>query len=59
MLAIGVGGADVDVMSGMGWELKFLQINRSKTEVISFGQLKGCYFKVADILTVRRNWSNS
>jgi aconitate hydratase len=23
MLAIGVGGADVDVMSGMGWELKF------------------------------------
>ena len=27
MVAVGVGGADADVMAGMPWELKFLSLS--------------------------------
>jgi aconitate hydratase len=56
MLAIGVGGADaVDVMSGMGWELKFPKLIGVKlTGKLSGWTAPGCYFKAADILNCQR-----
>ncbi|MBP8960437.1 MAG: aconitate hydratase [Bacteroidales bacterium] len=55
MIGIGVGGADaVDVMSGMGWELKFPKL----IGIILTGQLKGwtspkdIILKLAGMLTV-------
>jgi len=56
MIAIGIGGADaVDVMSGMGWELKFPKL----TGVMLTGKLNGwtsakdIILKVSGLLTVK------
>ena len=56
MLAIGVGGADaVDVMSGMGWELKFPKLIGVKLtgKLSGWTSPKDVILKVADILTVK------
>lgn len=56
MLAIGVGGADaVDVMSGMGWELKFPKLIGVKLtgKLNGWTAPKDVILKVADILTVK------
>ena len=56
MLAIGVGGADaVDVMSGMGWELKFPKLIGVKLtgKLSGWTAPKDVILKVADILTVK------
>jgi aconitate hydratase len=56
MIAIGVGGADaVDVMAGMGWELKFPKITGVKlTGALSgWTSAKDVILKLAGILTVK------
>ncbi|MEZ7499222.1 aconitate hydratase [Flavobacterium sp. Arc3] len=56
MLAIGVGGADaVDVMSGMGWELKFPKLIGVKLtgKLSGWTAPKDVILRVADILTVK------
>ena len=56
MLAIGVGGADaVDVMSGMGWELKFPKIIGIKLtgKLNGWTSAKDVILKVAGLLTVK------
>ncbi len=56
MIAIGVGGADaVDVMAGMGWELKFPKIIGVKLTGTMSGwtSAKDVILKLAGILTVK------
>jgi aconitate hydratase len=56
MIAIGVGGADaVDVMSGMGWELKFPKLIGVKLtgKLNGWTAAKDIILKVAGILTVK------
>ncbi len=56
MIAIGVGGADaVDVMSGMGWELKFPGIIgvRLSGKLNGWTSAKDVILKLAGILTVK------
>lgn len=56
MLAIGVGGADaVDVMAGMGWELKFPKIIGVKLtgRLRDWASPKDVILKLAGILTVK------
>ncbi|MCX6231777.1 MAG: aconitate hydratase [Bacteroidetes bacterium] len=56
MIAIGVGGADaVDVMSGMGWELKFPKLIGIKLsgKLNGWASPKDIILKVAGILTVK------
>ena len=56
MIAIGVGGADaVDVMAGMGWELKFPKIIgvHVKGKMNGWTSAKDVILKVAGILTVK------
>jgi aconitate hydratase len=56
MIAIGVGGADaVDVMSGMGWELKFPKLIGVKLtgKLNGWASAKDIILKVAGILTVK------
>ncbi len=56
MIAIGVGGADaVDVMSGMGWELKFPRLIGIKLsgKLNGWTSAKDIILKVAGILTVK------
>jgi len=55
MIAIGVGGADaVDVMSGMGWELKFPKLTGVKLtgKLNGWTSAKDIILKVAGLLTV-------
>jgi aconitate hydratase len=56
MIAIGVGGADaVDVMSGMGWELKFPELIGIKLtgKLNGWTSAKDIILKVAGLLTVK------
>lgn len=56
MVAIGVGGADaVDVMAGMGWELKMPKLIGVKLtgKLSGWTSPKDVILKVADILTVK------
>lgn len=56
MIAIGVGGADaVDVMSGMGWELKFPKLIGVKLtgKLNGWASAKDIILKVAGLLTVK------
>jgi len=56
MIAIGVGGADaVDVMSGMGWELKFPKLIGIKLtgKLNGWASAKDIILKIAGILTVK------
>jgi len=56
MIAIGVGGADaVDVMSGMGWELKFPKLIGIKLtgKLNGWTSAKDIILKVSGILTVK------
>jgi len=56
MVAIGVGGADaVDVMAGMGWELKFPKLIGVKLtgKMSGWTSAKDVILKVAGILTVK------
>lgn len=56
MLAIGAGGADaVDVMSGMGWELKFPEITgiRLTGRLSGWTSSKDVILRIAGLLTVR------
>ncbi|MFZ4401049.1 MAG: aconitate hydratase [Bacteroidales bacterium] len=56
MIAIGVGGADaVDVMSGMGWELKFPKLIGIKLtgKLSGWVSAKDIILKIAGILTVK------
>lgn len=56
MLAIGVGGADaVDVMAGMGWELKLPKIIGVKLtgRLLDWASPKDVILKLAGILTVK------
>ena len=56
MIAIGVGGADaVDVMSGMGWELKFPKMIGVKLtgKLNGWTSAKDIILKVAGLLTVK------
>ena len=56
MIAIGVGGADaVDVMSGMGWELKFPKLIGIKLtgKLSGWASAKDIILKIAGILTVK------
>jgi len=56
MIAIGVGGADaVDVMSGMGWELKFPKLIGVKLsgKLSGWASAKDIILKLAGILTVK------
>jgi len=56
MLAIGVGGADaVDVMSGMGWELKFPKLIGVKLtgKLNGWTSAKDVILKVSGLLTVK------
>ena len=56
MIAIGVGGADaVDVMSGMGWELKFPKLIGVKLtgKLSGWASAKDIILKIAGILTVK------
>jgi len=56
MVAIGVGGADaVDVMAGMGWELKMPKLIGIKLtgKLSGWASPKDVILKVADILTVK------
>jgi len=56
MIAIGVGGADaVDVMSGMGWELKFPKIIgvRLTGKLDGWTSAKDIILKVSGMLTVK------
>ncbi|HCT30795.1 MAG TPA: aconitate hydratase [Bacteroidales bacterium] len=56
MIAIGVGGADaVDVMSGMGWELKFPKLIGVKLtgKLNGWASAKDIILKVSGLLTVK------
>ncbi|MGD0583019.1 MAG: aconitate hydratase [Bacteroidales bacterium] len=56
MVAVGVGGADaVDVMSGMGWELKFPKLIGIKLtgKLNGWASAKDVILKVAGMLTVK------
>jgi aconitate hydratase len=56
MIAIGVGGADaVDVMAGMGWELKFPRLIGIKLtgKLSGWTSAKDVILKVAGLLTVK------
>jgi aconitate hydratase len=56
MIAIGVGGADaVDVMAGMGWELKFPKLIGIKLtgKLNGWASAKDIILKIAGILTVK------
>ncbi len=56
MIAIGVGGADaVDVMSGMGWELKFPKMIGVKLtgKLNGWTSAKDIILKVSGMLTVK------
>jgi len=56
MIAIGVGGADaVDVMAGMGWELKFPRIIGIKLtgKLNGWSSAKDIILKIAGLLTVK------
>ena len=56
MVAVGVGGADaVDVMSGMGWELKFPKLIGIKLtgKLNGWTSAKDVILKVAGLLTVK------
>jgi aconitate hydratase len=56
MIAIGVGGADaVDVMAGMGWELKFPKLIGIKLtgKLNGWASAKDIILKVAGLLTVK------
>ncbi len=56
MVAIGVGGADaVDVMAGMGWELKFPKITGVKLSgrLSGWSSAKDVILKITGILTVK------
>src|SRR5674476_507913 len=56
MIAIGVGGADaVDVMTGMGWELKFPKIIGVKLtgKLNGWAASKDIILKIAGLLTVK------
>lgn len=56
MIAVGVGGADaVDVMAGMGWELKFPKIIGIKLtgKLNGWASAKDVILKVAGLLTVK------
>ncbi|HLN54979.1 MAG TPA: aconitate hydratase [Bacteroidales bacterium] len=56
MVAIGVGGADaVDVMTGMGWELKFPEIIGIKLtgKLNGWASAKDVILRVAGLLTVK------
>lgn len=56
MIAIGVGGADaVDVMSGMGWELKFPKLIgvRLTGRLNGWASAKDVILKVSGLLTVK------
>jgi aconitate hydratase len=56
MIAIGVGGADaVDVMSGMGWELKFPKMTGVKLtgKLNGWTSAKDIILKVTGLLTVK------
>ncbi len=56
MIAIGVGGADaVDVMSGMGWELKFPKLIGIKLtgKLSGWASAKDIILKIAGMLTVK------
>lgn len=56
MIAVGVGGADaVDVMTGMGWELKFPKIIGIKLtgKLNGWTSAKDVILKVAGLLTVK------
>jgi len=56
MIAIGVGGADaVDVMSGMGWELKFPKLIGIKLtgHLSGWASAKDIVLKIAGMLTVK------
>ena len=56
MLAVGVGGADVvDVMSGMGWELKLPRLIGIKLtgRLSGWASAKDVILKIAGILTVK------
>jgi aconitate hydratase len=61
MIAIGVGGADaVDVMVGMGWELKFPRIIgiRLSGKLSGWSSAKDVILKVAGMLTVKGGTGN-
>lgn len=56
MIAIGVGGADaVDVLSGMGWELKFPKIIGIKLtgKLSGWSSAKDIILKISGLLTVK------
>jgi aconitate hydratase len=56
MIAIGVGGADaVDVMAGMGWELKFPKIIgiKLKGKLNGWASAKDVILKITGLLTVK------
>ena len=56
MIAIGVGGADaVDVMAGMGWELKFPEITGIKLtgKLNGWASAKDVILKLAGLLTTK------
>ena len=56
MIAIGVGGADaVDVMTGMGWELKFPNLIGIKLtgKLNGWTSAKDIILKIAGLLTVK------
>jgi aconitate hydratase len=56
MIAVGVGGADaVDVMAGMGWELKFPKLIgvRLTGKLNGWASAKDVILKVAGLLTVK------
>ncbi|HVN58177.1 MAG TPA: aconitate hydratase [Bacteroidales bacterium] len=56
MVAVGVGGADaVDVMSGMGWELKFPKLIGIKLtgRLNGWASAKDVILKIAGLLTVK------
>lgn len=61
MIAIGVGGADaVDVLSGMGWELKFPKLIGVKLtgKLSGWSSAKDIILKISGLLTVKGGTGN-
>jgi aconitate hydratase len=61
MIAIGVGGADaVDVMAGMGWELKFPKLIGIKLtgKLSGWSSAKDIILKISGLLTVKGGTGN-
>src|SRR5665647_2147738 len=61
MIAIGVGGADaVDVLSGMGWELKFPKLIGIKLigKLSGWSSAKDIILKISGLLTVKGGTGN-